>query len=255
MKKHIPILSLVILAVFIGACSGKKSPDDSVDKSGAATLYLKAKKAMDTGQLEIAISFFRALESRYPFNRYALQAQLDLAYAYYKFNQPERAIAQADRFIRLNPTHEHVDYAYYIKGLSNFVIDSGFLSKWFLRNPADFDQAPIQESFKNFVQLLRKFPDSIYAPDARQRLIHLRNILAEHDINVARFYMKRKAYVAALNRAKYVLENFNESPSNIDAIAIMVEAYRELKMDDLAKNAERILVQNSPQHPLLHKKS
>lgn len=254
MKKYIPTLALVMIAVFLAACSGNKKPDDTIEQSGAAALYTRAKQAMDIGQLEIAISFFRALESRYPFNRYALQAQLDLAYAYYKFNQRERAIAQADRFIRLNPTHEHVDYAYYIKGLSNFVTDGGFLKRFYTRNPADFDQEPIQESFKNFVQLLRKFPDSPYAQDAHQRLIYLRNILAEHDINVAHSYMKRDAYIAAINRAKYVLENFGETPSNIEAIAIMVEAYRKLKMHDLAQNAERILALNSPQHPLIHSK-
>ncbi len=225
---------------------GKKGPKTITADQDASQLYQRASKAMNAAQFDIAIQSFQLLEARYPFSPYALQAQIDLAYSYYRFGRPEQATAEADRFIRFNPTHPNVDYAYYIKGLANFERNKTLLDKWFPRNPADFDQKKLRDSFSDFSQLINKFPNSRYAPDARQRMIFLRNKMAEHEIRVAEFYMERKAWVAASNRANNILKSFANTPSNKPALIILVKAYRELGLNDSADQALRTLKLNFP---------
>lgn len=243
-------LSILLLAFALGGC-GEKDMDVLTANDDAKNLYKRASSALEGGRFEVAIQYFHILESRYPFSPYALQAQLDLAYAYYKHNKPEEAISEAERFIRFNPTHENVDYAYYIKAMANFVLKVSLFERWVPRNSANFNQKPLQDSFNDFMQLLRKFPNSRYAPDARQRMIYLRHKLAEHEIIVARYYLRRGAWVAAVNRANNILTHFYDTPFNEEALEIIARSYRSLELKEPEQNALKILRLNFPDNAYL----
>ena len=245
MDKFKSILLLACTAVLI-ACSGAGSHSDPTKGWSAAKLYSKAKTALDTGDYKKAIEMFETLEARYPFGHYAQQAQLDSAYAYYKFEEPESAITAADRFIKLHPKNTHVDYAYYLKGLANFNRGKTFVSRFIPRDPATKDPTPLLRAFEDFGVIVKNYPHSRYAPDARKRMVFLRNMLAEHEMNVADYYMRRGAYVAAANRAKYVVENYQGATSVPLALKTMVEAYRKLDLHDLAEDAYKVLEANYP---------
>lgn len=238
-------LSTLFLIIAVGTSSllvGCASTDD--DEVSAAELYLLARRAMNSAQFQTAIERFETLEARYPFSPYSQQAQLDLAYSYFRFSQPLRALAEADRFIRINPTHPNVDYAYYLKGLANFRRNQGLLINWFPRDPSLFDQAPLQEAFDNFATLIRRYPDSQYVKDAQQRMVYLRNQMATYELNVAKYYMDRKAFIAAAERARGVVENFYQTPAVPDALRIMVDAYEQLGLQDDADKAQELLQLN-----------
>lgn len=210
----------------------------------ADRLYELAKRASDNGNYRDAIRYYEQLEARFPFTNAARQGQLDLMYAYYKNREPEAAIDQADQFIRENPTHPRVDYAFYIKGLVQFERNPNFLERWF---KADLSQRPpidARKSFQAFQTLVQRFPDSEYAEDSRQRMIFLRNRLASYEVYVAGHYLERGAYVGAINRAKYTIENYDGSPQVREALLIMAEAYRRLGMPELAANTEKVLAAN-----------
>ena len=181
------------------------------------------------------------LQSRYPYGRYAQQAQLETAYAYFKQKEPESAIAAADRFIKQYPNNPHVDYAYYLKGLVNFNEDLGLLSGITKQDLAERDPNAARQAFEAFKELLTRFPESKYAPNARIRMQYLINVLARHEIRVASYYLRRGAYVAAANRAKGVLTDYPQTPATRDALQIMVQAYDALGMVDLRKDAQRVL--------------
>lgn len=241
-----PLIKATLLGLsatlLLSACGGKELDLVTSDED-ARELYQRASNAMDGARHDLAINIFKKLESRYPFSPYALQAQLDLAYSYLLYGQPERAVTEADRFIRFNPTHPHVDYAYYIKGVAN----SGtkrFLSSWYPRNPAAFEKQPLEDAFTAFSQLVNRYPGSRYAVDARQRMVYLRNILAEHEIDVARHYLEKGAWVAAANRANYVLTHFARTPSSREALSVLSQAYQNLELPDAAADARRILEVN-----------
>lgn len=237
------LLTLLLLAFVIGAgCSGKnldRTAGWSVEK-----LYSEAKKALDNGDYERAIEYYETLEARYPFGEYAQQAQLDVAYAYYRYEEPESAIAAADRFIKLHPRHPAVDYAYYLKGVANF--DRGFslIDRIFERDMSDYDQRALKASFQAFQTLLERFPDSRYAEDTRARMVYLRNEMAEAELDVARYYLQRRAYVAAVNRAEAVIERYQGAPVMPAVLELLVEAYTRLELDDLAADARRVLELN-----------
>ena len=234
---------LVVLVLFVSAgCS--TTPDDPLDKLSANELYTQAKKALASGDYETAINTFEKLEARYPFGKYAQQAQLEIAFAYYKFDEPESAIATLDRFIRSNPGHPNLDYAHYLKGLVNYNLGANLVSRFALRDPSDRDTRALRDSFNDFSQLIKQFPDSRYTEDAKQRLTFLHNNLAQYEIKVANYYMKRGAYVAAANRAKYVVENYQRTPAAQEALQVMVRAYTMLGMQDLANDAQRIMELN-----------
>ncbi len=237
---------LLYLVIALGACSTFSSDHDPTKGWSAAKLYAEAKKALDGGNFERAIELFESLEARYPFGRYAQQAQLDSAYAYYKYDEPDSAIANADRFIKLHPKSPHVDYAYYLKGLTNFNRGKHVLSKVIPNNPANRDPTPMMRAFEDFNLLVKSYPDSRYADDARQRMVFLRNKLAEHEMKVADFYMRRGAYIAAVNRSKYVLENYQGATSVPLALKTIIKACRKLGLDELADDAHRVLKKNYP---------
>lgn len=247
------ILILALLAATLVGCGGGKDLELLTSNEDARQLYEQASSALKGARFDVAVQYFQSLEARYPFSPYALQGQLDMAYAYFRNNRPEEAISEADRFIRFNPTHPNVDYAYYIKGLANFSHRKGFLHGWFPRDPANFDQKALHDAFNDFSQLVRRFPDSQYAPDAHQRMIFIRNLLARHEIHVANHYLQRKAWVAAANRANDVLENFGNTPANEDALVVLVKSYRELGLTASYQKVLDTLRLNYPNNEYLAK--
>ncbi len=213
--------------------------------------YQEARGHLDKNSFEAAIESLNDLESRYPFGRYAEQAQLELIYAHYRNFEPEAARAAAERFIRLHPRHPRVDYAYYMRGLATFVEGRGLFERFLPTDLTRRDPGAARDSFAYFAQLLARFPNSVYAPDAEARMIYLRNLLARYEIHVAYFYLQRQAYLAAANRGRYVVENYQQTPAVPDALAILAEAYLQLGMKDLADNSLATLRLNYPSHPAL----
>ncbi len=243
---------LIFLALFglIAACAGKKTVDENLSER---ELYEQALKDLDRGRYTTAIPKLKALESRYPFGRHAEQSQLELIHAYYKTRDHEAAVATADRFIRLHPQHPNVDYAYYMKGLAAFDQDRGFMSRFLPLDMTQRDPGATRDSYNEFARLVSRFPNSSYAPDAKQRMVYARNLLADYEIHAGRYYVKRKAYVAALNRGRYVVENFQGTPAVPDGLALMVQNYRILGLDDLAEKSMETLQLNYPEHASLRK--
>ena len=242
-------LLLVALLSLLAACSSKQTAvDESLSES---ELYVLAQRDLDANNYGPAIESLRALESRYPFGRFADQAQLELIYAYYQNAELEAAKSSADRFIRLHPQHPNVDYAYYLRGMTSFTRDRGIFERFLPLDMTRRDPGAARDSFNEFAQLISRYPDSQYAPDARQRMVYLRNLLAAYDTHVGHYYLKRQANVAAVNRGRYIVENFQQTPAVDDGLAIMVEGYRRLHMDDLADNALLTLQTNYPDHPSL----
>lgn len=239
---------LLVLALSTG-CSYFSKKDNSEKNWTVDRLYSEAKGAMDTGYFSKAKQYFEFLETRFPFGVYGQQALLDLGYVYYKTQDYESAISSCDRFIRLYPQNRHVDYAYYLKGLINFGRGKGFMERMLPLDISQRDTTYLQTSFHDFKDLVKRYPDSRYADDARQRMIYLRNTLSKHEINIAQYYMRRGAYVAAANRARYVIENYRRTPSVPDALVIMAKSYKVLQMDKLSADALRVLKENYPNHP------
>ena len=244
-------LLVVMLATTLAGCSVFSKEDEVPPDQGERALYDTARKNLDSSNFDLAIKNLQLLEARYPFGPYAEQAQLELIYAHYRNYDHEEAVAAADRFIRLHPQHPNVDYAYYMKGLASFTEAQGLLERFLPTDMTKRDPGPARQSFADFSQLLSRFPNSEYAADSRARMVHLRNLLARYEINVANYYFKRRAYVAALNRGRYVVENFQETPAVPDGLAVMAQAYIILGMQDLADNAIATLRRNYPQHPSL----
>jgi outer membrane protein assembly factor BamD len=244
---HFTLRSLTLTGFLLLA--GCSSLPDQVDETvgwNAQKLYSEAKESMSDGAWDRAIKMFEKLESRYPYGRYAQQAQLEVAYAYYKSNEPASAIAACDRFIKLHPNHPNVDYAYYLKGLANFNEDLGLLGSLANQDLSERDPKATRESFDTFKELAQRFPDSKYTPDAKLRMRYLVNALASYEVHVARYYYNRGAYVAAANRAQGALKDFPQSPAMEEALFLMVKSYDALKMNDLRDDADRVLHKNFP---------
>jgi outer membrane protein assembly factor BamD len=239
----------VFLLLTLTACNslGSKSDADIFGKSATAEqMYAEAKKNVDEGGYEEAIKQFEALQSHYPYGRYAQQAQLEMAYVYYKQKEADSAISAADRFIKQYPNNPHVDYAYYVKGLANFNPEIGLFGMKFGQDPTERDPKAAQDSFSAFKDLVTRFPSSKYAADSMLRMQYLINALANYDIHVASYYLRRGADVAAISRASEVLTLYPNSPSTRDALMIMVQAYDELGMTQLRDDAQRVMTMNFP---------
>lgn len=241
---------LLIAALAITACASK--PDKTQDQRlPERELYELAQRQLRSQQWDLAISNLQRLEENFPFGAYAEQAQLELIYAYYRAYNFEASIAAADRFVRLHPRHRNVDYAYYMRGLASFNQSRGFFDRFLPTDMSQRDPGAARESFGYFNQLLTLFPESQYAADAEKRMIHLRNVLARYEIHVANYYFQRGAYVAALNRGRYVLENFQRTPAVPDALAVMVQGYQLLGLNELRDSTLALLKSNYPEHPSL----
>lgn len=239
---------LAISAGFSG-CSvfSQSTASDETEGWSASKIYSTAREAMNEGNYERAIGLYESLEARYPLGRFAQQAQLETAYAYYKYDEPDSALDAIDRFLRMNPSSPDADYALYLRGLVNFNRGSSIVDKIFPRSIADLDTVRQKEAFQDFSHLINRHPDSKYAADAKSRIQHLRNSLAQSEVNVAKYYMVRNAWLAAFNRAEYAIKHYQGSPAVLDALEIKVKAATQLGKPDLAAANLRVLELNAPQ--------
>lgn len=247
-----PLLKVFLLLsiVFLAGCHhGTKK--DATEVLPVDQMYTVAKQALLDGNMSKAIQYDQRLIARFPFGPYTEQATLDLAYAQYKTGKPADAYSTINRFIKTYPTHKHVDYAYYLRGVINFDRDKGFLDHYANQDMTKRDQGNTLKSFEDFSDLVTRFPNSRYSADARQRMIYLRDNLAKAQLNVAEFYLRHGAYVAAANRAKDIVDKYQRTPEVGDALAVMIISYKKLNQDKLAADAERVLKLNYPNHPYL----
>ncbi len=241
-------MSAAALLFLLGGCG--LLPDQNADETvgwSAQRLYGEAKDAMADKNWAKAVKYFEKLEARFPYGRFAQQAQLEIAYAQYKDGEKALAIAAADRFIKLYPSHANVDYAYYLKGIINFNELSGMLTWLTSPDMTDRDPKSTRDAFEAFKEVVTRFPESKYAEDSAARMRYLVNALASHEVYVARYYMKRTAYLAAANRAQYAIQHYPGAPATEDALYILVKAYDSLGMNDLRDGAERVMRTNFPQ--------
>jgi outer membrane protein assembly factor BamD len=247
----LPLLTLC-MGILLSSCSllsmfdskDGDHADDEYANWSARQFYQEAKSELLDGNYDKAVKLYEKLEARYPFDKLATQAQLEVAYAYYKKNEPDSAVAAVDRFIKLNPTHEGVDYAYYLRGLINYNKGRTFIDRFLPTDSSQRDPGSAREGMRDFNELIVKFPHSKYAEDAKMRISAMRNNLAMYEINVADFYMRRRAYVAAARRCNEVLEKYPRTQAIPKALRIMEEAYRKLELDDLANDAARVYALN-----------
>lgn len=238
-------LAVITAALASGCLFKKKDPDAGL--SGAQQFYDRASKSLQKGDYENAIQYYETLEARFPFSNQARQGQLDLIYAYYRNRQPESVIDAAEQFERENPTHPRVDYTLYMRGMALFSGERTAFHKLFRVDLSKRPPKDARDSYSAFAELIRRYPDSRYAADARQRMLFLRNRVALHENHIARYYFERGAYAAALARATYTLQVFDGVPTSPETLRIMVDSYRKLGMYDLADDAERILVASFPE--------
>ncbi|MDS4016211.1 MAG: outer membrane protein assembly factor BamD [Candidatus Accumulibacter sp.] len=245
--RSLALITAFIVTSLIAGCGLLPAEKDETAGWSANKLYTEAKDALNEGSYAKAIKYFEKLESRYPYGRYAQQAQIEIAYAYWKDFEPASALAACDRFIKLHPNHPNVDYVHYLRGLINFNEDQGILGAISSQDMSERDPKGARESFDAFKELVTRFPDSKYTPDALMRMKYLVNALARLELHVARYYMKRGAYLAAANRAQYAVKNYPDTPANEEALFIMVSAYDALGLTDLRDDANRVMRKNFPQ--------
>ncbi len=241
-------LTAFLIVLLISGCA---TDGDDVSKWPARHFYDEAQESLRIGDYTMAIQHLEDLEIHHPFSPYTQQGQLEIGYAYYKYDEPDSALAAADRYIKLYPRADNVDYAYYLKGLVNFDRSISDLDIYLDTDPAERNPAHARAAFGDFAELIRRFPDSRYSEDARKRMVYLRNNLAKHEIYVADYYLRRGAYIAVVNRAKYILENYPQTPSNADALVLMIKAYRALGSHELADDTLSVFKLNYPDHPQL----
>ncbi len=238
---------LIALATAFAVLAGCASNDEVQTEIQSLTeAYEKAQNLITTGNYRAGIQIFEALQARYPFSDLSRQIQLELMYAYYKSGQKEQAVQTADNFMQENPIHERVDYALYIKGLSYFEGEAGFIERRFNKDISERPPKDVDLAYSNLHRLVERYPSSVYAPDARQRLLFLKNRMSAYENHVADYYLRRGAFVAALNRAKNALEEYNGAEGNARSLQIMADAYDERGMHDLAADTRRVLAANFP---------
>jgi len=242
----------VTVGLLLALSLGCASPGGKLDESSSAEdLYRSAKRSLGQGDFLTAIDTFETLGARYPFGSYTQQAQLDIAYAYFKQDDFDGAVDASERFIKLYPQSENIDYAYYMKGLSHYARGGSALERVFPRDLSRVNQNWLRTAFAEFDTLVRRFPDSVYVSDALERMAFLKNEMARHELNTARFYFERGAMVAAVNRATWILEHFDGSVHVPNALALMANAYGVLGQQDLRADTLKVLAETEPAHPAL----
>ena len=244
MKRSLAAIAFAL--PLLSACGLFPDKGDPTRDWSAARLYKEAKDELNSGAYEQAIKYYETLESRFPYGSYSQQAQIESAYAYYKQGEAASAVAAIDRFLKLHPNHRNVDYAYYLKGLVHFNEDLGLFGKFSGQDLTERDPKAARDSFAAFKELAQRFPQSKYTPDAIARMKYLINALASSEVHVARWYMRRGAYIAAANRAQFALQNYPGAPAIEEALFVMVKAYDALGMNDLRDDAERVMRKNFP---------
>lgn len=246
------ILRLITTSLFVvlltAGCSSKKDEKPKIEDKTPVNLYADAKVALESASFEKASEILEALDSRYPFGPHSDQVQLDLIYVYYKRDETALALANIDRFIRLNPTHKDLDYLYYMRGLTHMVSNHQFFQDLFGVDRFNRDPSHSLQAFSDFGHLIKYYPDSQYAVDAKQRMIYIKDRLARYEIEIAQWYIRREAYIAAVNRSKTVLNNYPDSSSVETALEIMIEAYDALELKQPKNNAMAVLKLNFPKN-------
>jgi outer membrane protein assembly factor BamD len=250
MKRSL-LAPLLLALALVSGCGMFSTEKDETAGWSPQKLYGEAKDAMASKSWDRAIKYLEKLEARYPYGRFAQQAQIDIAYAYWKNGDRAQALAACDRFIKLYPNHANVDYAYYLKGLVNFNENMGIMSIIDSPDMTERDSKGTREAFEAFKELVTRYPESKYAEDARARMRYLVNSLAQYEVHVARYYMKRGAYVAAANRAQFAVKNYPQAPALEEAVFIMVKAYDALGMTDLRDASDRVMRKNFPESKYL----
>jgi outer membrane protein assembly factor BamD len=243
-------LAAAVSALAIAGCAGGLAKDPTQGWS-AEQLYADAKDEMSSGNWATAITVLEKLESRFPFGRYAQQAQIDTAYARWKENEPALALAAIDRFVKLYPNHENIDYVLYLKGLINFNDRTTLFTRYTGEDLSERDPKAAREAFDTFKELVTRFPQSQYAADASARMRYLLDMLASNDVHVARYYLRRGAVLAAVNRAQAVVTQYQDTPAVEEALAIMVLGYKQLGLESLSNDARRVLQSTYPTSPYL----
>ena len=249
-------LSYILLIMTFSGCSSLGSIFEEKDPTvglTASQLYAQGKEFLDAADFNNAIKLFEILEARYPFGKYSTQAMLDISYAYYASNQKDEAIIEINRFIRLYPNHPNVSYAYYLRALSNFDKDANIISRFFGHDPSRYDVTDLKNSFNDFTTVVNRFPDSKYADDSINRLRYIKNQIARNELYIAKYYDKRSANIAAIERVKFMLENYGGTPSSEEGLVILVKNYNDLKLYDLAYDSARVLKKNFPDYRIIKK--
>lgn len=251
MKALRHIAPAILMAVLLAGCASTRQKDKTADWS-AQQLYLSGRKAMFAHQYDRAIERFQSLEARYPYGDYARRAELDVAYAYYKNDDSEAAVRSADRYIRLHPTDPNADFAYYLKGIAEFNAHRSAVYRLFGKdNLIDRDDKSAQAAISAFREVVQRYPNGPYAHDAYQRLVYLTDLLARNAVDVARYYYKHGAYVATVNRTKVVIDQFQQTPSVEEALALQALAYRKMGFPDLSDASLQVLKTNFPHSPYI----
>ncbi|SDK20755.1 outer membrane protein assembly factor BamD [Billgrantia gudaonensis] len=249
------LAALLMASTLLAGCAsiGSSEEEETDEFAGVAEreLYEEARDALEDGRYTTAISRLEAIDTRYPFGAHAEQAQLELIYAYYETGDWEATRAAANRFIRLHPSHSRADYALYLRGLAAWQAGRFSLERLRLIDISKRDLGASRDAYSDFRELVDRYPDSEYAPDAEQRIVYLRNVLARHELHVADFYLRKGAFLAAVERGRWVVEKFPESAATRDALAVMVEGYLGLDMRDRAREVLDVLIDNAPSHEQL----
>ena len=246
MARSVTALAAVLLSLALAGCGLLKDKEANKADWGAADYYKAAKEQFDSGSWDAAIKLYEQLEAKYPYGRFAQQAQIETAYAYYKQGESAQAISAIDKFTKLHPNHENLDYALYLRALVNFKEDLGPLTRFANQDLADRDPRAARDSFEGFKEVVTRFPESRYADDARARMAYLVEALGRHEVKVARYYLDRGAWLAAANRAQGAITRFPNSPVHEEALEIMIEAYDRMGMQELRDDARKVLARNFP---------
>jgi outer membrane protein assembly factor BamD len=247
-KRFITALT-ISSSLLLGACSTVE--EEEAMRGTERGIYEQAQSHMRNENFPMAVQKLQLIESRFPFGKYAEQAQLELIYAHYRSSDFAEAMEAADRFIRLHPRHANVDYAYYVKGLAAFTDGASIFDRFIPGDVASRDTGPALQAFGAFSEMISRFPSSQFAADARARMVYLRNLLARHEIHVANYYFKRRAFVSALRRGQYVVENFPKTPAVADGLAVMIQAYNSMGLHEQADTSLEVLKLNFPDYPAI----
>lgn len=246
MKRSVTALAGALLALALAGCGMFSDKLEDAKNWGAPEFYKAAKSEFDNGNWEASIKIYEALEAKFPYGRFAQQAQMESAYAYYKLGDTPQSISAIDKFAKMHPNHAQLDYMLYLRALVNFKEDLGPLTRVVQQDLADRDPKAARESFEGFKEVVNRFPNTRYAEDSRERMAYLVEALARHEVKVARYYLSRGAYLAAANRSQDCITRFPGSPSRREALDILVEAYDRMGLTELRDDARKVLARNYP---------
>lgn len=251
LSAHVRFIALMLVMVFVATGCHRNKDKNPEEGMPVEQLYQKAHGLMEGGNWAGAEASFKRLIAQYPYGQYTEQAMIETAYAQYKAGKHDDAVSSIDRFIRTYPTHRNIAYLYYLRALSNGNRDTVFLRRVWSLDPSRRDLSTPQQAYADFNTVAERYPNSRYAADARQRMIVLRNVFAQHELDNALYYLRRNAWVSAASRATYLLETYPQSAFQYDAVAVLGEAYTHLGNKTLADDSRRVLELNQPDHPWL----